>query len=127
MATEDANGTLAASTVATVTFTARYDDISIQNLEPTGATPGDAGIIYGTTNGSAPTVGGADCFAVEPGQTLEVGNDGVDSLWYQQGMAANGFNSPYQPLAGSQYASNGGTTIKLIATGTPEYSVSGIG
>ena len=118
---------MTAATVSTVTFTARYGDIAVQNLEPAGGP--DTMIIYGTTNatGAAPTVAGADCFAVEPGQTITVGNESIDGLWYQQGMAANGFNSPYAPLAGSQYALNGGTSIRLIATGTPEYSVSGQG
>jgi hypothetical protein len=118
------NGTVATTpSVTTVTFTARYGDIEVQNLEPAGAA--DTSIIYFTTNGTAPTVGGQECFAVEPGQTLEVGNN--SGIWYQQGMAANGFNTPYLPLSGSQYAADGGTTIKLISAGSPECSVSGQG
>ncbi len=117
------NGTLTASTVATVTFTARYGDISVSNLEPAGSA--DTSIIYVTTNGVNPTVAGDDTFAVEPGQTVELGNN--SGIWYQQGMSANGFNTPYAPLSGSQYAADGGTTVKLISAGTPEYSVSGNG
>lgn len=115
------NGTLAASTVATVTFTARYGDIEVQNLEPEGATPGDTGIIYVTTNNVNPTVAGDDTYAVAPGETITLPNN--SGLWYQQAVT----DSIYAPLATSQYAANGGTTVKLISAGTPEYSVSGQG
>ena len=117
-AVEAKNGTLTAATVATVTFTARYGEIEIQNLEPAGAA--DTAIIYATTNGVAPTVGGDDCTAIEPGTSATLGNN--SGLWFQ-----NALQAPYAPLAGSQYAADGGTTVKLISAGTPEYSVSGQG
>jgi hypothetical protein len=123
-ATDVKNGTLTANTVATVTFTARYGEIEVQNLEPAGST--DTSIIYVTTSGVAPAVGGDDTTAVEPGTSVTLGNN--SGLWYQWGVeGANGFNSPYAPLTGSQYAANGGTTVKLKSAGTPEYSVSGQG
>jgi hypothetical protein len=115
------NGTLSAATVATVTFAARYGDIEVQNLEPEGATPGDTGIIYVSTGTAVPTVGGDDCVAVAPGETVTVGNN--SGLWFQNAVK----DSIYAPLTGSQYAADGGTTVKLISAGTPEYSVSGQG
>lgn len=122
-ATDVKNGTLTANTVATVTFTARYGEIEVQNLEPAGSA--DTSIIYVTTNGVAPAVDGDDATAVEPGTSVTLGNN--SGIWYQQGMSANGFNTPYLPLPGSQYAADGGTTVMLKSAGTPEYSVSGQG
>lgn len=115
------NGTMvSASTVATVTFAARYGDIEVQNLEPAGSA--DTSIIYVTTGTAVPTVGGDDCVAVEPGETVTVGNN--SGLWFQNAIK----DSIYAPLSGSQYAADGGTTVKLISAGTNiEYSVSGQG
>lgn len=113
MALAEFNGTLAAATVATVTFVIRYNYITVQNLEETFT---DASIIYVSNNTTNPTVGGADFFAVDPGQTIEISNGG--GFWWQSG-GVGGYSGP-------NGSTNPGTTIKLISAGTPAYSVSGV-
>jgi hypothetical protein len=110
MATDIKNVTLVAATVTTVTFAAKYSYIVIENLEETG---GDTSIIYGTADGSAPTVAGDDCFAVDPGQSAQIANP--SPFWWQPGYSS----------AEMGVVANPGTVIKLISAGTPRVSVQG--
>lgn len=103
--------TLVAATVATVTFTARYNYVEIENLEETFT---DTMIVYVAEGANVPTVGGDDCWAVDPGQTIELANNGP--FWWQ-----GGYGSSEKGIL-----ANPGTTIKLISAGTPTVQVVGI-
>lgn len=102
--------TLVANTVTTVTFGFRYNYLSIENLEETLT---DTMIVYGAENGVVPTVGGDDCFSVDPGQTAELANNGP--FWWQPGYSS----------AEKGIVANPGATIKLISAGTPTVSIAG--
>jgi hypothetical protein len=68
MAVHAANGTLTASTVATTTLTSWRKSVAYT----VGASP--AGTVWVTTDGSTPTVGGADCIPVASGTTVVLKN-----------------------------------------------------
>jgi hypothetical protein len=85
------NKTLAAGVVDTVTFPADFHRITI-------ISDGAAAIFY-TTDGSTPTVAGANCYI------LPAGAVSADT------------RTPQDVGAGA------GTTVKLISAGTPTYSV----
>jgi hypothetical protein len=82
--------TLAATVVDTVTLDADYDYVEVLNR----ASSGD---IYFRVDGTAPTVAGAGCYVVQPGQSLQV-----------------------------LVKSPGNTVVKLISSATPPYSVTGV-
>jgi hypothetical protein len=101
-----ANGTFTASTVATVSFAARYQFIEIKNLDATNP-------VYYTTNGATPTVGGAGCYVAGPGERVMAANQG--QFWWQGYGASDGTKT------------NPGTTVKMITIGTSGYEVAGTG
>ena len=88
--------TLAATTVDTVTLTAWTRYVLVVNKSASD-------LIYVTTDGTAPTVGGDNTFCVTPGQSKLLFNEGVEP-------------EPALGLAGS-------TVVKLISSGTPAYAV----
>lgn len=83
-----AYATLAAATVDTVTFALDFDQVEVINRD-------GAAEIFFTVDGSAPTVGGANCFLLPA----------------SVGAAIVGVPT------------NGPTVVKLISTGTPAYGV----
>lgn len=128
------SGTLAASTVDTVTFADRYGYVLVEN---TGT-----GTINATADGSTPASSGAGSgVAIAAGASVVLAN-GLP-LWYQSSKVitkgvnqfggGNTASSPPSPgmvqsqesLAGQM--ANPGTTVKLISAGTPSYTVSGTG
>ena len=109
--TASENGTLSASTVATVTFPDYVESVVVENLAPEGTANS---VIYGTADGvTAPTVAGDNNFAVEPGETLEVTNE-QPSIWYQGLLDIN-----------NALISMPNTVIKLISASTPAFNVTG--
>lgn len=67
------SATLGVATVDTVTFPAfgtyAYNAVDVVNRDATSP-------IFFTTDGTAPTVAGDDCFCVAPGQTIRLGLSG---------------------------------------------------
>lgn len=90
------HSTLAAATVDTVTLDAWGKYLLVINKST-------ADYIYVTTDGSAPTVEGANTYCVSPGQSKVLFNEGVEP-------------EPALALSGS-------TVVKLISSGTPKYGV----
>lgn len=138
-AVQSAEGTLVASTVTTVTFgtgaaPTRFSYIAITN--DSGATPAP---IYFTTDGTVPTVGGEDCFAVDPNDTMVVANGA--GLWGQaQSVLQVGTQIPSSyttastPWQATGYGTslgggvaNPGTTVKMISAQAMAFTVSGSG
>lgn len=140
-AVQSAEGTLVASTVTTVNFGTgastpiRYSYIAITN--DSGATPAP---IYFTVDGvTAPTVGGEDCFAVDPNDTVVVANGA--GLWTQaQSIIGVGtqipssFTTASTPWQATPYGSslgggvaNPGTTVKMISAQAMAFTVAGSG
>jgi hypothetical protein len=135
-AVETASGTLTISTVATVTFGTgaipiRYAYVVITNDTATGSP------IYATTNGVAPTVGGADSEEIQPGASVTLANS--LAVW-DQGM----LNVPVGTMSGGtpgtpQYiqpygsslvggiAGDPGTSVQLISAAAQTYTVTGTG
>lgn len=139
-AVQSAEGTLTAATVATVTFgvgaaPTRYSYIAVTN-DSAAASPVP---IYFTTDGTVPTVGGQDCFAVDPNTTVVVANG--SALWTQAQSAIpagtqipSSYTTASTPWQATPYgsslgggAANPGTTVKLISSGTMAYTVAGSG
>jgi hypothetical protein len=104
------NGTLVASTVTTVTLPRPFDSVVVENLAPEGTANST---IYGSSDGTTPTVAGDNTFAVEPGETLDVANDSA-SIWYQGLLDTN-----------NALIVMPNTVIKLISAGTPAFNVEG--
>lgn len=140
-AVQSAEGTLTQNVVTTVNFgtgasaAIRYSYIAITN--DGGTTPGP---IYFTTDGTVPTVGGQDCFAVNTGDTIVVANGA--GLWTQaQSVIGAGTQVPSSyttastPWQATPYGSslgggvaNPGTTVKMISAGVAvAFTVSGSG
>jgi len=94
-ATRVKHGTLVANQIDTVSFDFRYRTVEVVNLDSSAR-------IYFTTDGSAPSVAGDDVDVVPPSSALRV------VVGRQSGGPATQ-----------------GTTVKLVSTGTPAYSVSG--
>lgn len=69
-----ANGSFTSDQVTTVTFAPRYMAAEVKNLDDTNP-------VYITTDGSTPTVGGADCYVAWPGERVLVPNQAP--LWWQ--------------------------------------------
>lgn len=90
------HSTLTATTVETVTLTAWYRYVAVVNKSTSD-------FIYATTDGSTPTVEGADTYCVRPGETKVLFNEGTE-IEPALGVAA-------------------GVTVKLISSGTPKYGV----
>jgi len=144
------SGTLVASTAQTVTFgyssnntPIRYAYVAICN---TGTT-----VIYARTDGTAATVGGDFCTAVEPGATVVMANE--LPLWTQAAtVIPAGYDQPSALAAGQPgwpgtpaspntgaaggWAGSGtpygqsvnpGTSVSLISSSTPTFTVSGTG
>lgn len=113
------SGTLVASTVDTVTFADRYSYVLVEN---TGT-----GTIYATADGSTPTgvAGAGSGVAIAAGASGVLAN-GL-SLWFQSSkVIAQGSNNAQQQSKAGQMA-NPGTTVKLVSSSTPSYTVSGTG
>lgn len=132
--------TLVASTADTVNFADRYNYVAITN-EGTVA-------IFATTNGvAATTAGGGGVATIAPSETVVIANQlpywdqsskviPAGAVAYPTGggtfsttTTPNGQPGSVQPymssLAGQ--ASNPGTHISLISTGTPTYTVAAAG
>lgn len=141
------SGTLAAATVDTIIFADRYGYVYVQN---TGT-----GTILATADGTTPSTaaGAASGVAIAAGTSVVLANGlkswdqssnvilAGTSVIPQGGGAAPAATSASntgpnpgtpgltQPFMSSGYGktANPGTTIKLISTGTPTYTVSGTG
>lgn len=83
--------TLAASTVDSITFSVNPKTVEVLNRDGAAA-------IFFTVDGSTPTVGGDDCFAVPAAAGAALAVDAPSTT---------------------------GTVVKLISAGTPAYSVTG--
>lgn len=134
-AVQSVSGTLVASTAAPITFGSgavpiRYAYVAVNN---TGTT-----VLYVRTDGSAATVGGDLCVAIQPGTTQVVANEAPS--WSQAANviasgtyagSAPGVGTPQgnTPNGSSPYGGkvSPGTSISLISSGTPTYTVSGTG
>lgn len=139
-AVQSAEGTLTQSAVSTVNFGTgastpiRYAYVAVTN--DSGTTPAP---IYFTTDGTTPTVGGQDCFAVDPNDTVVIANG--SPLWTQaQNVMQAGTQIPSSyttastPWQATGYGTslgggvaNPGTTVKLISAQAMAYTVSGSG
>lgn len=132
-AVETANGTLTASTVATVTFGTgstpiRYSYVQITN--ESGTTPAP---IYATVDGTTPTVGGQDTEEIAPGQTVLLGNAAAE--WSQglinvpAGTLTTTIPQTVTPMGSSLAGgvASPGTTVKLISAQAMGYTVTGTG
>lgn len=89
------HSTLSANTVDTVTLTAWSRYVLVINRS--------SDVIYATTDGTAPTVGGDDTYCVPANSSKMLFNEGVQP----------------EPALGVAASS----VVKLISTGTPAYSV----
>jgi hypothetical protein len=126
--------TLTASAADTVTFADRARYIAINN---TGST-----VLYARADGTAATVGGQGCIAVEPNATALLANGGI--YWNQssnviptgvnQFGAGNTSSSPSSPgmvqsqrsLRGNQPAGsfpNPGTVVSIISSAADAYTL----
>jgi hypothetical protein len=132
---QSASGTLVASTAQSVTFGSgsvpiRYAYVAITN---TGA----SGTIYARTDGSAATLNGDLCTAINAGATVVMANDAP--YWSQAAnviatgtiTGAEGTGTPpeVQPYGSSLYGQKAspGTSVSLISSGTPTFTVEGTG
>jgi hypothetical protein len=134
-AVQSASGTLVASTATTITFgnpttsgvPIRYATVLVENT-------GTTGNIFARTDGQPATVGGDFCTEIGPGVAVEIAN--ADPLWNQaatvipKGAIVGG--TPGTPAEVYPYGSslwgglaNAGTTVSLISSGTPTYTVTG--
>lgn len=100
------SGVLASDTVSTVTFTSRYNYVVVKNDNATVD-------LWVTADGSTPSANEVGCTLVRPASDAVVAN-GLPMWWQGYGGPAGDGDDP-------------GTTIKLIAAGTNEYSVQGLG
>lgn len=137
-AVQSFSGTLVASTQQTITFGDGTANVPIRYAYVYVENTGAAGIIYVRTDGTAATVGGDNCVAVEPGTNAVVANS--LPLWSQ---AANVI--PKGTLTGAQYTgtppemtspygsslygtkASPGTSVSVISSGTPTFTITGTG
>ena len=136
-AVQSTSGTLVASTPTTVTFGSpttsgvpiRYAYILVENTATTGT-------IFVRTDGTAATVGGDNTVEVGPGLSALVAN--ATPLWTQASnvITAGTYlgGTPWTPQENNPYGSSPyggkvspGTTVSLISSGTPTYTVTGTG
>lgn len=96
MAARIRHETLVSSTVKTVTLTDSFVAVEVINVDGAGSVP-----VYVTTDGTTPTVAGDECDVVG-------------------GTAGAAISIPVQS------GSRDGTTVKLIAAGTPKVCVKGV-
>jgi hypothetical protein len=128
------SGTLAASTVDTVQFADRGGYVLVEN---TGS-----GVIYASADGTTPVTSGAGTsVAIVAGASALLGNG--NPTWYQSSKVIPAGTTQYpngsgvyqttpngQPgqtvpfmSSGVGKAANPGTTVKLVSSGTPTYTV----
>lgn len=133
---QSASGTLVANTAQAITFGTgtfpiRYAYVLIENTAATGT-------IFARTDGTAATVGGDNCFEIGPGSSALVAN-GFASwtqaanvipagtyLGFTPGLGTPQVNNPYgsSPYGGK---ASPGTSVSLISSGTPTFTVTGTG
>lgn len=135
-ALQSASGTLVANTQQTFTFGDNTANVPIRYAYVAVNNTGVSGIIYVRTDGQNATVAGDMTVAVQPGATIAVANE--LPLWSQ---AANviptatigginpGTPSENTPLYGSKYGQKAspGTSVSVISSGTPTFTISGTG
>ena len=133
------SGTLVASTQQTITFGDGTANVPIRYayvlIENTGAT----GIIYVRTDGTAATVGGDLCVAVNAGQNIIMANE---LPWWSQAANVipkgtlvgieNLAGTPPEitaPYGSSLYGTKAspGTSVSVISSGTPTFTITGAG
>jgi hypothetical protein len=135
------SGTLVANTAQAVTFgysggaAIRYAYVYVEN---TGAT----GTIFARADGNPATVGGDDCIEIGPGLGATVANGAA--YWTQAatvipasntgaaaytGIAQTGNPPEVNPMGTSPYGqlTDPGTSVSLISSGTPTFTVTGTG
>lgn len=113
MAVHSFNGTLVASTVSSTTLTSWQPYVAIT----VAASP--AGTVWVTTDGSTPTVGGADCIAVPSGTTTVVKNFASRPELTTLADTTGG-TLPSNPVVFGTAA----TTVKLISSVAAVFSAS---
>lgn len=104
MAVHAFSGTLTASTVSSTTLTSWQQYVAVT----VGASP--AGTVYVTTDGSTPTVGGADCIPVASGTTIVVKNFGARPVLSTTTDSTGTFPSTVPAFTANQ------TVVKLISS-----------
>lgn len=138
------SGTLVASTAQTVTFGNAGNNTPIRYAYVVVENTGAAGTIFARTDGTAATIGGDECFEIGPGQSATIANG--FATWSQaasvipaSAAGANAYKNasgsgPYAPLGvnpmgTSPYggSANPGTSVSLISSGTPTFTVTGTG
>jgi hypothetical protein len=138
-AVQSFSGTLVASTAQAITFGSpttsgipiRYAYVYVENT-------GSSGIIYARTDGTAATVGGDLCVAINPGTGQVIANQ--QPLWTQAAnvipvsTGTEGAEAPWnantvQPYGSSYYGqlASPGTSVSVISGGTPTFTISGTG
>jgi hypothetical protein len=105
MAVHAFNGTLTASTVSSTTLTSWQPYVAIT----VAASP--AGTVWVTTDGSTPTVGGADCEAVASGTTAVLKNFGPRPELTTAGDSTGGLMPSSPPVFGTAQ-----TVVKMISS-----------
>jgi hypothetical protein len=134
-AVQSVDGTLVASTATAITFGTgttpiKYTAINVINTAATG-------VIFARADGTAATLSGDGCEPVEPGATVTFENG--DPYWTQAATVipvgimtgqVPGRGTPHeiQPYGSSLYGglASPGTTVSLISSVTPTYTVEGI-
>ncbi len=96
MAQRAESGTLVADTVTSIKFTQYFWNLVVVNRSSNQE-------IWVRTDGEDPTVGGDDCFPVLPQQSVTFSNGSLS----QEPVVRTG----------------GGTTVSIISSGTPTYTV----
>jgi|SRR5215469_2169382 len=140
-AVSSATVTLVASTQQTVTFgnpitngiPIRYAYVAVSHNGAVGT------IVYVRTDGTAATVGGDNCVAVEAGQTAVIANN---QLWWTQAsnvipagtypageQIGSGTPAEIQPYGSSLLGQvvSPGTSVSVISSGTPIVTITGTG
>jgi hypothetical protein len=136
-AVQSYSGTLVASTAQAITFGSgsvaiRYAYVYVQNTA-------SSGVIYARTDGTAATVGGDYCVEIYPGTGQVIAN--AQPLWTQAANAIQKTTSlpgvpefPFQPVENQPYGTSyygqltsPGTSVSLISSGTPTFTVEGTG
>lgn len=136
-----ASGTLVANTASNITFGNNVNNAPIRYGYVWVTQTSGTATIFVRTDGTVATVGGDLCFVVDNGTSLLIAN--MLPLWYQSSnvipasaAGANAYlvtsgNGPSEvnPMGTSPYGLmvNPGTSVSLISTGTPTFTVTGTG
>lgn len=133
------SGTLVASTQQTFTFGYNANNTAIRYAYVVVENTGTAGVIYARTDGTAATVGGDFCTAIDPGTYMVIAN--MLPLWTQTSsvlvlgsypagsVVESGTPPEIQPYGSSLWGGQAspGTSVSVISGGTPTFTITGTG